>query len=82
MNLHEIANVHYERSRRWWDIDPLVILEDLQTADLILEKDGEEASVGMLGCSDGDLRLQAWRVVVKQYHLTSVALNINQVARV
>ena len=82
MNLHEIANVHYERSRRWWDVDPLVVMEDLQAADVILKKDCEEASVRMLGCSNGDLGLRTWRVVVKQYHLTSVALNINQVARV
>lgn len=77
MYLHEIADVHYERSRRWWDVDPLVVMEDLQATDLILEKDGEETGVGMLGCSDGDLGFWAWRVVVKQYHLTSVALNIN-----
>lgn len=52
-------------------------MEDLQATDLILEKDGEETGVGMLGCSDGDLGFWAWRVVVKQYHLTSVALSIN-----
>ena len=43
--LHEIADVHYERSWRRRDVDPLVVVEDLQAASVVLKEDGEEAGV-------------------------------------
>ena len=43
--LHEIADVHYERSWHRRDVDPLVVVEDLQAASVALKEDGEEAGV-------------------------------------
>jgi predicted Zn-dependent protease len=74
--LHEIADVHYECSRSWRDIDPLIIMEDLEAADVVLKEQGEEAGVGMPGYPDGEFGLRAWRIVMEQYHLPFVALYV------
>jgi hypothetical protein len=62
--LEEIADIDDERARNRLHIDPPVFVEDLEPADTVLEKHGEEAGVGMLGSANGELGLGARRIVM------------------
>ena len=34
--LKEISNVDYKGSMQWGDIEPLIVMQDLETTDLVL----------------------------------------------
>jgi len=83
--LQEIANVDDKCSRRWLNVDPSVIAEDLEASNLVLQNYGQESRVRMPSRpklpKHGDFMLGASRVVVAYYSLSLVALYVTQVAR-
>lgn len=69
------------RSDCWCDVDPPVFMEDLEGANFVLRRYGQEARVCLLACPNGKFRLGAERIIVAEYDMSFIPLYICQVAR-
>ncbi|KAJ8431812.1 hypothetical protein Cgig2_027557 [Carnegiea gigantea] len=79
--LKEISGVDDKCTRDVGDIIPKIIMEDLETSNLILEEDGEYVIIGMLVYPHCQFGLGAWRVVMGQQEHLFRAIHLFQMVR-
>ena len=79
--LNKIPSVYNQRSANGTDIDPLVLVKDLEAATVVLEKYCQERRVRVLRGSESKIWLRTWRVIVCHHELILGRIDVFEVVR-
>lgn len=79
--LQKVSEIYDQSAGNGRDIDPMVSMEDLEAAELVLEKHGEEATIGVIARAQRQLWLGAGRVVMAEGNQPLRATHVFEVAR-
>lgn len=69
-NLEKVPYVYDQASGNGLDINPVVLMEDLEAADLVLQKNSKAGRIGVLARAHGEVRLWTWRIVVADHRVS------------